>query len=552
MKLLFSVLLFGAILNANAASIVEVASRSGQFSTLLKAAVEADLADTLSKDGPFTIFAPTDEAFAELPHGVLTELLKKKNKSQLADLLKYHVVAGSYYSNELPLLPLKTLNGQDVKFTVGSGSVFINGSQVLTADIEASNGVIHVIDKVLIPQKPASVVEVASRSGQFSTLLKAAVEADLADTLSKDGPFTIFAPTDEAFAELPHGVLTELLKKKNKSQLADLLKYHVVAGSYYSNELPLLPLKTLNGQDVKFTVGSGSVFINGSQVLTADIEASNGVIHVIDKVLIPQNSGATGSARSIIMRGIRMGVPHFNNGNHSACAEIYEITLRSLLMLPQSELSKASREMISDSLKRVTMMESPTDKAWEAREIFDKLLASSTGDSASVDPTENTYESAKSIIMRGIKMGVPHFNNSNHSVCSEIYEITLRSLLILPESELIKTSREMVSDSLKRVTMMESFTDRAWEARETFDKILASNTVNSVSSNLTKETYVTMSIIDRDYMMIKWNGHDSVKLQRSSDFRNWQTIDESKGESKLMMPMGSEIEFFRTIKEYKN
>ena len=395
----------------------------------------------------------------------------------------------------------------------------------------------------------ASIVEVASRSGQFSTLLKAAVEADLADTLSKDGPFTIFAPTDEAFAELPHGVLTELLKEKNKSQLADLLKYHVVAGSYHSNELPLLPLKTLNGQDVKFTVGSGSVFINGSQVLTADIEASNGVIHVIDKVLIPQNSGATESARSIIMRGIRMGVPHFNNGNHSACAEIYEITLRSLLMIPQSELSKASREMVSDSLKRVTMMESPTDKAWEAREIFDKLLASSTGDSESVDPTENTYESAKSIIMRGIKMGVPHFNNSNHSVCSEIYEITLRSLLMLPESELSKTSREMVSDSLKRVTMMESFTDRAWEARETFDKLLASNTVNSVSSNLTKETYVTMSIIDRDYMMIKWNGHDSVKLQRSSDFRNWQTIDESKGESKLMMPMGSEIKFFRTIKE---
>ena len=218
-------------------------------------------------------------------------------------------------------------------------------------------------------------------------------------------------------------------------------------------------------------------------------------------------------------------------------------------MLPQSELSKASREMVSDSLERVTMMESPTDKAWEAREIFDKLLASSTGDSANVDPTENTYESAKSIIMRGIKMGVPHFNDSNHSVCAEIYEITLRSLLMLPESELSKTSREMVSDSLKRVTMMESFTDRAWEARETFDKLLASKTVNSISSNLTKETYVTLSIIDRDYMMIKWNGHDSVKLQRSSDFRNWQTIDESKGESKLMMPMGSEIEFFRTIKE---
>ena len=230
-----------------------------------------------------------------------------------------------------------------------------------------------------------------------------------------------------------------------------MLKYHVVAGSYSSNELPLLPLKTLNGQDVKFTVGSGSVFINGSQVLTADIEASNGVIHVIDKVLIPQNSAAAESAKSIIMRGIRMGVQHFNNGNHSACAEIYEITLRSLLMLPQRELSKASREMVSDSLKQIIMMESPTDKAWEARETFDKLLAINTGDSASGNPTEDTY--------------------------------------------------------------------------------------------------VTMSIIDDGHMMIKWKGHDSVKLQRSSDFRNWQTIDESKGESKFMMRIGSEIEFFRTVKE---
>ena len=304
---------------------------------------------------------------------------------------------------------------------------------------------------VILTANAANLVEVASRSGQFSTLLKAAVEADLADTLSIDGPFTIFAPTDKAFAELPHGVLSELLKEKNKSQLANLLKYHVVAGSYSSNELPLLPLKTLNGQDVKFTVGSGSVFINGSQVLTADIEASNGVIHVIDKVLIPQNSAAAESAKSIIMRGIRMGVQHFNNGNHSACAEIYEITLRSLLMLPESELSKASQEMVSDSLKQIIMMESPTDKAWEARETFDKLLAINTGDSASGNPTEDTY--------------------------------------------------------------------------------------------------VTMSIIDDCHMMIKWKGHDSVKLQRSSDFRSWQTIDESKGESKFMMRIGSEIEFFRTVKE---
>ena len=224
--------------------------------------------------------------------------------------------------------------------------------------------------------KADNIVNVASNAGNFNTLLKAAVEADLANTLSEDGPFTVFAPTDSAFEKLPDEVIISLLKKENKDKLVNILKFHVISGSYPSDKLPLLPLKTLNGQDVNFKVDNGDIFINGAKVLKANIIASNGIIHVIDGVLTPPKSITEASAKGIIVRGIQMGVPQFNHGNHSACADIYEISLRSLLMLPDAKLSEANRKLVSKSLLRLSEMDSSTEKAWEARSTFDKLMLS--------------------------------------------------------------------------------------------------------------------------------------------------------------------------------
>tara|TARA_B000000557_G_scaffold188500_1_gene154348 strand:+ start:91 stop:819 length:729 start_codon:yes stop_codon:yes gene_type:complete len=224
--------------------------------------------------------------------------------------------------------------------------------------------------------KAENIVKVASNAGNFNTLLKAAVEAGLANTLSEDGPFTVFAPTDSAFEKLPDEVIISLLKKENKDKLVNILKFHVISGSYPSDKLPLLPLKTLNGQDVNFKVDNGDIFINGAKVLKANIKASNGIIHVIDGVLTPPKSITEASAKGIIVRGIQMGVPQFNHGNHSACADIYEISLRSLLMLPDAKLSEANRKLVSKSLLRLSEMDSSTEKAWEARSTFDKLMLS--------------------------------------------------------------------------------------------------------------------------------------------------------------------------------
>ena len=224
--------------------------------------------------------------------------------------------------------------------------------------------------------KADNIVNVASNAGNFNTLLKAAVEAGLANTLSEDGPFTVFAPTDSAFEKLPDEVIISLLKKENKDKLVNILKFHVISGSYPSDKLPLLPLKTLNGQDVNFKVDNGDIFINGAKVLKANIKASNGIIHVIDGVLTPPKSITEASAKGIIVRGIQMGVPQFNHGNHSACADIYEISLRSLLMLPDAKLSEANRKLVSKSLLRLSEMDSSTEKAWVARSTFDKLMLS--------------------------------------------------------------------------------------------------------------------------------------------------------------------------------
>ena len=224
--------------------------------------------------------------------------------------------------------------------------------------------------------KADNIVNVASNAGNFNTLLKAAVEAGLANTLSEDGPFTVFAPTDSAFEKLPDEVIISLLKKENKDKLVNILKFHVISGSYPSDKLPLLPLKTLNGQDVNFKVDDGDIFINGAKILKANIKASNGIIHVIDGVLTPPKTISEASAKGIIVRGIQMGVPQFNHGNHSACADIYEISLRSLLMLPDAKLSEANRKLVSKSLLRLSEMDSSTEKAWEARSTFDKLMLS--------------------------------------------------------------------------------------------------------------------------------------------------------------------------------
>jgi uncharacterized surface protein with fasciclin (FAS1) repeats len=266
--------------------IVETAKAAGSFGTLLKAAQAAGLVDTLKSKGPLTVFAPTDEAFAKLPKGTVEALLE--DKDALRAVLTYHVVAGKVPARKVTGMRwAETVQGQSLIVRAGSDGVRIDGAKVIKADVEASNGIIHVIDRVVIPRD--DIVDTAVKAGSFKTLVAAVKAAELVETLKGKGPFTVFAPTDAAFAKLPEGTIPALLKDKPK--LAAILTYHVVAGRVLAGDIPKgsLEVATVNGGKLRIQHAANGVSINGARVIQTDIIAGNGVIHVIDGVLLPES-----------------------------------------------------------------------------------------------------------------------------------------------------------------------------------------------------------------------------------------------------------------------
>ena len=272
--------------------IVDTAVADGRFTTLAAALGAAELVDTLKGEGPFTVFAPTDDAFAKLPEGTVASLLLPENLEQLKSILLYHVVSGKVMASDVvTLTSADTVLGDSVTIKVEDGKVYLNDTvQVIITDVEASNGVIHVIDSVLLPPaKLVDIVDTAVADGRFTTLAAALTAADLIETLKGEGPFTVFAPTDDAFAKLPEGTVATLLLPENLEQLKSILLYHVVSGKVMAADVvTLTSADTVLGEPVTIKVDMGKVYLNDTvEVIITDIEASNGVIHVIDAVLLP-------------------------------------------------------------------------------------------------------------------------------------------------------------------------------------------------------------------------------------------------------------------------
>jgi uncharacterized surface protein with fasciclin (FAS1) repeats len=269
-------------------NIVETAVEAGKFKTLATALTAAGLIDAVNGPGPFTVFAPTDDAFAKVPKETLEMLLKPENKEKLKAVLTYHVVPGKVMAKDVVgLKGAKSLNGQRIDVKVDGDKVSVDGANVVATDIACTNGVIHVIDSVILPASD-NIPAVATKAGKFSTLLAAAKAAGLVDALSGDKALTVFAPTDEAFGKLPKGTVESLLKPENKDKLKAILLYHVVEGRVYSEDaLKAKSAATLQGGKVEITVKDGAAYVNGAKILATDVDAGNGVIHIIDSVILP-------------------------------------------------------------------------------------------------------------------------------------------------------------------------------------------------------------------------------------------------------------------------
>ena len=291
--------------------IVDTAVAAGSFNTLVAAVDAAGLVDTLKGDGPFTVFAPTDDAFAALPEGTVEALLA--DIPTLTNILLYHVVPGKVMASDVVGLDsADTAAGLPVAISVDGDKVMIGNAQVVTTDIETSNGVIHVVDAVILPpaeeaaEEAMDIVDTAVAAGSFNTLVAAVDAAGLVETLKGDGPFTVFAPTDDAFAALPEGTVEALLA--DIPALTNILLYHVVPGKVMAADVVGLDsADTAAGLPVAISVDGDKVMIGNAQVITTDIETSNGVIHVVDAVILPPAEEAAEEAMDIVDTAVAAG-----------------------------------------------------------------------------------------------------------------------------------------------------------------------------------------------------------------------------------------------------
>ena len=379
---------------SNTGSIIDLVASDERFSTLKAALDAAKLTTFFQWDNKKTVFAPTNDAFARLPKGTVESLLKPENKDRLVQVLTYHVHPGDLnLAAALGSKNVETVEKSPIKVAFRDGAVKVNDATLLEADIGAIDGKIHVIDSVLLPKpKEANLLTTAQGAGSFKTLLAAAEAAGLAPALTGKDPLTVFAPTDEAFAALPEGTVESLLKKENRKQLIELLTTHVVSGKVSAGDaLNAKAAKSLSGSELEFAINNGLFTVNGSVIRSAGIDGGNGVIHVIDSVIgfankasdcgscsesdkapsLKNTSVGNQSAADVIAAAIEKGVPLYNSGKITECAELYESAILSLSEM--ESLDGKAREALG-KVAEAGKQYDDNRRAWFYRHALDETM----------------------------------------------------------------------------------------------------------------------------------------------------------------------------------
>jgi uncharacterized surface protein with fasciclin (FAS1) repeats len=292
--------------NATLPSIAGVATGNANFSTLVAALSKAGLVSTFSGAGSFTVFAPTNAAFDAAAAALLgsgktgRDLVDALDVPTLTAVLKYHVVGDARNAQAvLSTSQLVMLDGNAAAIAQKSGRAYINDAQIVTTDIQASNGIVHVIDAVILPPSVAgaqrssqTIAAIAAGNPNFSTLVAALARAGLVDTFNGQQVFTVFAPTnaafDEAAKQLHYSSGLELVQKLDIRTLTAVLTYHVIAGEQRAAAVVAADqLHMLSGVAADVSLRNGKAYIDGAEILSTDILASNGVIHVLGGVMLP-------------------------------------------------------------------------------------------------------------------------------------------------------------------------------------------------------------------------------------------------------------------------
>ncbi len=369
---------------SSAGSLASVATKA-KLTTLLELVKAAGI--EFPNDAKLTIFAPTNEAFAKLPREQVEFLTSAKGKPALQAILKHHVVAQSLESSALlDRRRLKALSGQSLE--IDPAALTVDGARLVATDVAFDGGLVHVIDSVMLPEL-RSIEEIVAQDQRFANLRAAIAAAGLGPQLGAEnsGPWTVLAPSNDAFAKIPADALKSLLA--DRPALTAVLAAHVLPTAIRRDEmLAQGSARTLMGDGtVAFALASGAITVDGARIEVADIEAANGVIHIIDRVL-PARSAAPAAATAapaspqraqraaaILELAIERGVPRFNAGDTASCAALYELAIASVVLLGEDAVSADAKADLSKALEQGASHEDASERAWIYRRAMDRALA---------------------------------------------------------------------------------------------------------------------------------------------------------------------------------
>ncbi len=366
-------------------------AKSADLTTLLSLIEVSGL--QLPADGRVTIFAPTNTAFAAIPADKVKFLTSQEGRATLRAILKHHILPTAIDSGSLlQRRGVVALSGQNL--AIDGEGLTVAGASILKADVPFDGGVVYVIDRVMMPET-RSIAEIVTQEPRLATLLKAVTTAGLAAQLGggNGGPWTVLAPSNEAFDALGDETIKKLMA--DPPQLASVLSAHVIPSRIHRSDMIAQgSARTLLGRDaVQFALVDGKVTAAGAGIITADIEASNGVIHIIDRVIVPGPSGArdisaegvnasTSGVAELVELAIARGVPMFNDGNPEACAAIYEVTISALVDLARGILGNEGVERLSLALANGQAEKDAAKRAWIFRRAMDRVYQDASRDTS--------------------------------------------------------------------------------------------------------------------------------------------------------------------------
>ena len=335
---------------------------------------------------PLTVFAPTNEAFAKLPKEQVEFLTSAKGKSTLQAILKHHVVGQSVGSSAvLDRRRLTALSGQSLP--IDPTALTVDGARLVATDVAFDGGLVHVIDAVMLPEL-RSIEQIVAEDERFTTLRAAIEAAGIGSQLGSrnPGPWTLLAPSNQAFSAIPADALKELLQ--DRPALTAVLVAHVLPTAIRRDDmLAQGSARTLMGDgSVTFALESGAITVAGARIEVADIEAANGVIHIIDRVLpaqpttgptmAPSPQQRSRQAAAILELAIERGVPRFNAGDQASCAALYELAITSVVLLGADAIGNAAAAELAAALKKGAEHEDAAERAWVYRRAMDRTLGS--------------------------------------------------------------------------------------------------------------------------------------------------------------------------------